>query len=60
MLVGVLTVALSPQLIERDEIPSGEYALTLFAVGRMMLMAVANDLLVMCLALEILSWLSMP
>ena len=56
VLVGVLTLALSPQLLERDEIPSGEYyALTLFAVGGMMLMAVANDLLVMCLALEILS-----
>ena len=54
--VGVLTVALSAQVIERDGIPAGEYyALTLFGLGGMMLMAMANDLLVIFLALEILS-----
>jgi NADH-quinone oxidoreductase subunit N len=54
--VGILTVALSSQLVERDDINSGEYyALTLFAVGGMMLMATATDLLVIFIALEILS-----
>jgi NADH-quinone oxidoreductase subunit N len=54
--VGVLTLALSPQVIERDDIPAGDYyALTLFGVGGMMLMAVATDLLVIFVALEILS-----
>jgi NADH-quinone oxidoreductase subunit N len=56
VLVGILTVALSAQVIERDGITGGEYyTLTLFALGGMMLMAVANDLLVMFIALEILS-----
>jgi NADH-quinone oxidoreductase subunit N len=55
-LVGVLTIALSAQVIERDGIPAGEYyALTLFGLGGMMLMALANDLLVIFIALEILS-----
>jgi NADH-quinone oxidoreductase subunit N len=54
--VGILTVALSSQLVERDDINGGEYyALTLFAVGGMMLMATATDLLVIFIALEILS-----
>jgi NADH-quinone oxidoreductase subunit N len=54
--VGVLTVALSSQLLERDGIPAGDfYALTLFGLGGMMLMAMANDLVVIFLALEILS-----
>ena len=54
--VGILTVALSSQLIERDGINPGEYyALTLFAIGGMMLMATATDLLVIFIALEILS-----
>jgi NADH-quinone oxidoreductase subunit N len=54
--VGILTVALSSQVIERDGINSGEYyALTLFAIGGMMLMATATDLLVIFIALEILS-----
>jgi NADH-quinone oxidoreductase subunit N len=55
-LVGVLTFALSAQVIERDGINAGEYyAITLFAIGGMMLMAIASDLLVIFLALEILS-----
>ncbi len=54
--VGILTVALSSQLIERDGINPGEYySLTLFAIGGMMLMATAADLLVIFVALEILS-----
>jgi len=56
IVVGILTLALSAQIIERDEINAGEYyALTLFALGGMMLMATANDLLVIFIALEILS-----
>ena len=56
VVVGILTVALSKQVIERDGISAGEYyALTLFAVGGMMLMATATDLLVIFIALEILS-----
>jgi NADH-quinone oxidoreductase subunit N len=54
--VGVLTIALSGQIVERDNIPAGEYyALLLFSLGGMMLMALANDLLLIFLALEILS-----
>ena len=56
VLVGILTLALSSQVVERDEINAGEYyALTLFALGGMMLMATATDLLVIFIALEILS-----
>src|SRR3990170_2503183 len=34
VVVGILTVALSSQVVERDEIDQGEYyALTLFAIG---------------------------
>ncbi len=54
--VGLLTIALSGQIVKRDGIPSGDYyALLLFSLGGMMLMAVANDLLLIFLALEILS-----
>jgi NADH-quinone oxidoreductase subunit N len=54
--VGILTIALSHQIVERDGIPAGEYyALLLFSLGGMMLMAVANDLLIIFIALEILS-----
>jgi NADH-quinone oxidoreductase subunit N len=56
VLVGILTVALSSQVIKRDGINAGEYySLTLFAIGGMMLMASATDLLVIFIALEILS-----
>lgn len=55
-MVGILTIALSGQIVERDNIPAGEYyALLMFSLGGMMLMAVANDLLIIFLALEILS-----
>jgi len=54
--VGFLTLLYSPQLVERDGLPPGEYyALTLFALAGMMLMAMATDLLVIFLALEVLS-----
>ena len=56
VVVGVLTVLLSSQVVTRDEIDPGEYyALTLFAIGGMILMATATDLLVIFIALEILS-----
>ncbi len=54
--VGILTILLSGQVIEREELPQGEYyALTLFSIAGMMMMAAATDLLVIFLALEILS-----
>jgi NADH-quinone oxidoreductase subunit N len=54
--VGVLTMLFSDDIVERENLPSGEYyALTLFAISGMMLMAAATDLLVIFLALEILS-----
>ncbi|HSL19931.1 MAG TPA: NADH-quinone oxidoreductase subunit N [Vicinamibacterales bacterium] len=54
--VGVLTIMLSGQSVERERLPQGEYyALTLFSIAGMMMMAAATDLLVIFLALEILS-----
>ena len=54
--IGVLTMLFSHETIEREEIPAGEYyALTLFALCGMMMMAAATDLLVIFVALEILS-----
>src|SRR5688500_2326028 len=56
ILVGLLSLALSEPTIDRERLPRGEYyALMLFAVAGMMLMATASDLLVIFLALEILS-----
>jgi NADH-quinone oxidoreductase subunit N len=55
-LIGLLSLALSAPEIDRGKLPSGEYyALMLFAIGGMMLMATASDLLLIFLALEILS-----
>src|SRR5918996_5045908 len=55
-IVGVLTMLFSNDVVEREEIPAGEYyALTLFALCGMMMMAAATDLLVIFIALEILS-----
>jgi NADH-quinone oxidoreductase subunit N len=46
----------SSQVVYRDHIPSGEYyALVLFSIVGMMMMAMASDLLVIFIALEILS-----
>ncbi len=56
IIVGVLTILFSGDVIEREELPAGEYyALVLFSISGMMLMAAATDLLVVFLALEILS-----
>ncbi|MBI3490823.1 MAG: NADH-quinone oxidoreductase subunit N [Acidobacteria bacterium] len=56
VIVGVLSVAISGPTVERERLPAGEYyALLLFALAGMMLMATATDLLVMFLALEVLS-----
>lgn len=56
VVVGVLSLAISGPGIERARLPQGEfYALMLFAVAGMMLMATASDLLVIFLALETLS-----
>jgi NADH-quinone oxidoreductase subunit N len=54
--VGLLSLAFSSPAIEREKLPLGEYyALMLFATAGMMLMAMATDLLVIFLALEVLS-----
>ena len=54
--VGILTMLFSNELIEREQIPAGEYyALTLFGICGMMIMAAATDLLLIFIALEILS-----
>jgi NADH-quinone oxidoreductase subunit N len=54
--VGLLTVVFSSQTIERDRLPAGEYyAMLMFAIVGMMLMAQATDLLVIFLALETMS-----
>ena len=56
VVIGVMTMLLSPSLTEREGLPEGEYyALTLFALAGMMLMAMATDLLVIFLALEVMS-----
>ncbi len=56
VMVGVLTVVFSSSILERYKLPVGEYyALMLFALAGMMLMAIANDLLVIFLALEVFS-----
>jgi NADH-quinone oxidoreductase subunit N len=55
-IIGILTMVFSNDVVEREELPAGEYyALTLFAISGMMLMAAAVDLLVIFLALEVLS-----
>ena len=56
IIVGILSLALSVPVVEREGLPAGEYyALMLFAISGMMLMAMATDLLVIFLALEVLS-----
>jgi NADH-quinone oxidoreductase subunit N len=53
---GVLSILFSSQVVTRDGLPLGEYyALLLFAVVGMIMMAMANDLLVIFIALEVLS-----
>jgi NADH-quinone oxidoreductase subunit N len=54
--IGILTMLFSDDIVDREGIPPGEYyALTLFAICGMMMMASAVDLLVIFVALEILS-----
>ena len=56
VLVGMLSLAISAPVIERERLPGGEYyALMLFSLSGMILMAMASDLLVIFLALEVLS-----
>jgi NADH-quinone oxidoreductase subunit N len=56
IVVGLLSLAISATTIEREHLPRGEYyALMLFAIAGMMLMATATDLLIIFLALEVLS-----
>ena len=56
IIVGGLSLAFSGPTIERENLPAGEYyALMLFSLAGMMLMAMATDLLVIFLALEVLS-----
>ncbi len=56
IIVGVLSLAISEPTIDRERLPRGEYyALMLFALAGMMLMATATDLLIIFLALEVLS-----
>ena len=56
IVIGLLSLAYSAPAIERERLPQGEYyALMLFALAGMMLMAMASDLLVIFLALEVLS-----
>src|SRR3954470_7251454 len=55
-IIGIITMVFSNDVIEREDLPAGEYyALTLFGISGMMLMASATDLLVIFLALEVLS-----
>ena len=52
-IIGVLTMLFSNDVVEREQLPAGEYyALTLFAICGMMMMAAAVDLLVVFIALE--------
>src|SRR5437868_2912575 len=56
IIVGALSIAFSGPTIDRERLPAGEYyALMLFAIAGMMLMATASDLLIIFLALEVLS-----
>ncbi len=56
VIVGLLTFMFSSQVIDRQDIPRGEYyALLLFSITGMIMMAMANDLLIIFVALEILS-----
>ena len=56
VVVGVLTIMFSGPVVSRDGIPKGEYyTLLLFSIAGMIMMAMANDLLVVFIALEILS-----
>ena len=52
--IGILTMLMSGDVVEREQIPAGEYyALTLFGISGMMMMAAATDLLVVFLAIYV-------
>jgi NADH-quinone oxidoreductase subunit N len=56
IIVGLLSIAFAGPTIERQSLPPGEYySLLLFSISGMILMAMATDLLVIFLALEVLS-----
>jgi NADH-quinone oxidoreductase subunit N len=56
VVIGLLSLAISAPTVEREGLPQGEYyALLLFSLSGMMLMATATDLLVIFLALEVMS-----
>src|SRR3990172_13158246 len=56
VLVGLLSIGIAGPTIEREQLPAGGYyALLLFGLAGMMLMATASDLLVIFLALEVMS-----
>src|SRR5215216_1022833 len=56
VIVGILTIMFSSQVIHGQDYPKGEYyTLLLFSIVGMMMMATANDLLVVFVALEVLS-----
>jgi len=56
IIVGILSLVLSVPVVEKEGLPAGEYyALMLFSIAGMILMAMATDLLVIFLALEVLS-----
>ncbi|HVT46554.1 MAG TPA: NADH-quinone oxidoreductase subunit N [Vicinamibacterales bacterium] len=54
--IGLLTILMSSGTAERDDLPLGEYyALVLFALAGMMLMASTRDLLIVFIGLEVMS-----
>jgi NADH-quinone oxidoreductase subunit N len=56
VVVGILTIMFSGPVVARDGLPQGEYySLILFSLVGMIMMATANDLLVVFIALEVLS-----
>ncbi len=55
-IIGIITIIFSVDTVKRDRLPAGEYyAIVLFAIVGMMLMAQATDLLLIFLALETMS-----
>jgi NADH-quinone oxidoreductase subunit N len=51
--IGLLTMMYSPAVVARDGLPKVSTTLTLFAIAGMMLMAIATDLVILFLALEV-------
>ncbi len=56
IIVGLFTLLFSAPVLERNDLPRGEYyALVLFSISGMIMMATATDLLVIFVALEVMS-----